>query len=424
MFFIAQSCKSPTAPSSNRLSLTVEDVSCTEAWLKLTLNNIPLPTNIEIKKNGSSFLSFNLASEDTTLYDSTLLPNQTYSYQASYGRGFATEKSETISAKTMDTTSNNFMWQTFTFGVGGDNSLNDVAIINDTSIWAVGKFSIQDSGTYNAAHWDGEKWNMERIYYPYQGQNYFSEIKSIFAFSENDIWVGMNQPMHWNGVKWKTYDLESQTWNGWINKIWAQDSNDVYIAGANGELAHYDGKAWQKIQSGTTLNIQDIWGVTDPATGNEIIICIASNIFTADGNALLQIKNNQAQSISNQGLPPYYFSSIWFKNSRIAYIGGSGDFKSYNFLDKANWNPFAPKITPYYTNSIRGNDVNDIIFCGSYGDIAHYNGVRWQDYLGNELQSFYGELQRVSIRHNTVCAVGYGTINSSEHAVIVLGKRN
>ena len=434
--FTFESCKSPTAPKSYRLSLSVTDVSCTEAWIKLTMNNnTTLPANVEIKRNGNSIFSFNLTSRDTTVYDSTLLPNQTYTYQAKYDKGYPTEISETITAKTMDTTSSNFTWQTTVFGDGFNNSFSDVEVVSDTSIWAVGLFSIQNSGTYNVAHWDGKKWNYYRLS-AYNQQNvleFIAPLTGVKVFSDTDMWFADGNVYHWNGAG----TILTAYWiggyqgnpspvlgpNQGISKLWGTSSNNLYGCGINGGLAYFDGIHWQQIQSGTTLNIQDIWGANDPITGKEQILCMASNMFTPDGNAILEITNNQAQIISNNGLTPYYFSSIWFKDSKIGYIGGSGDFKSYNFLTNPNWIAIWPKITPYYTNLVRGNDINDIVFCGSYGDIAHYNGIRWTDYLGNGLQNFYGELTSISIKGNSVCAVGYGTFSSNIQAVIILGRR-
>ena len=45
-----------------------------------------------------------------------------------------------------------------------------------------------------------------------------------------------------------------------MNKIWGSSSNDLYVVGNNGKIAHYNGTSWQRIESGTTLNINDIWG--------------------------------------------------------------------------------------------------------------------------------------------------------------------
>ena len=57
-----------------------------------------------------------------------------------------------------DTTSQNFTWQKYYFGVGGYTLLNDVAIVSDSSIWAVGNIYLNDSTgkpeqiAHNAVH--------------------------------------------------------------------------------------------------------------------------------------------------------------------------------------------------------------------------------------------------------------------------------
>jgi hypothetical protein len=414
-------CHSPTEPNNN-LSLTLEDVSSTEAWLNLNAGSVSLPVNITLKKNDNDFISFTLSQSDTTIYDSTLSPNQTYIYQVVYG----SNKTEEVTARTLDTTSNNFTWQTYTFGVGGDNSLKDVAIINDTSIWAVGKFAIQDSGWYNAAHWDGRKWNFVRLEAKNSSGNITDpEFSGILVFSSNDIWFAGGSIYHWDG-KQLDFSLERYTYfnggNETITKLWGTSDSNIYGIGTLGTLVHFNGQSWQQIESGTTLDIQDIWGIKDPTTGEDQILCIASNIFTSDGNMLLRIEGNKAIKVSNKGLPPYYFSSIWFKNSNLAYLTGNDTYKSYNFLNNTGWSKIKPRISTYYSNLIRGNNWNDIVFCGSNGDIAHFNGVRWQDYLGNILPNFYGQLYGIAIKANIVCAVGT-IINSNAQAIIIMGKR-
>src|SRR5208283_5579955 len=68
-----------------------------------------------------------------------------------------------------DTTSHIFAWQTFTFGGGGGSELTDVAIINDTLVYAVGEIYLPDSPAgqpYNFEVWDGKTWTLSRIMFP------------------------------------------------------------------------------------------------------------------------------------------------------------------------------------------------------------------------------------------------------------------
>lgn len=113
-----------------------------------------------------------------------------------------------LNVATMDTTSHNFTFETFTFGEHSHSRLNDVAIVGD-EIWAVGEIYMNDSlgnpdqNFYNLIKWNGGTWDFERIYYNYQGSNFLAPLRSVFAFSNNDVWVGSNQPMHWTGTVWE-----------------------------------------------------------------------------------------------------------------------------------------------------------------------------------------------------------------------------
>ena len=61
-----------------------------------------------------------------------------------------------------DTTSHNFTFTTYTFGgTGGSSYFKDVAIINDSDIWAVGEI-YSDSSMYNAVHWNGKNWELRK----------------------------------------------------------------------------------------------------------------------------------------------------------------------------------------------------------------------------------------------------------------------
>ncbi len=98
------------------LGLTLEDVSCTEAWITLTTGNLPSTSFIKITKNSNLLETIDVNSTKTLLYYDSLKPNTTYEFQA-----FSSLRGEDVignklQVTTLDTTSHNFTWQTFTFG--------------------------------------------------------------------------------------------------------------------------------------------------------------------------------------------------------------------------------------------------------------------------------------------------------------------
>ena len=106
-----------------------------------------------------------------------------------------------------------------------------------------------------------------QILYPYQGQQYYAQLHSVFIFSDSDIWVGSNQPMHWNGTSWQTFDLSASIWNGWIYKIWGSSSSDLYIVGGGGSIAHTMAQVGHRYPA-EQLNVRDIWGGQNANTAN------------------------------------------------------------------------------------------------------------------------------------------------------------
>ena len=414
------SCNSPNGPMNNSLTLSAE-VSCTEAWLKLSANNVSLPKGVTLTRDGNSIFNFTLTTRDTTLYDSTLVPNKSYTYQALLSP--LGGQSNKVVATTLDTTSHNFSWQMFTFGEQSSSVLYDVAIINENDIWAVGEIYTKDSYTYdslgnwidpyNAIHWDGEKWGLKRIYYNYNGSYLWSPIRTIFAFNENDIWFGTN--LHWNG---KTYEQPfSSVLTGWsVNKLFGTSSNDLYAVGNSGNIAHYNGTYWQKIESGTPLNINDIYGSYNNKTNKYEILTVASNILSSLDREIIQINNSQANIIDKKGVQGT-LSSVWFKPNTKYYVGG-GVIYEKNKLNESKWknNPF--DVTRYYTYKMRGLEVNDIAAVGGVGEVLHYNGEKWKSYI-EEVGLSRGNYYSVTMKENLIIAVGY----NSRQAAITIGWR-
>ncbi len=168
----------------------------------------------------------------------------------------------------MDTTSHNFSWQTFSLGEHSSSILYDVAIIDENNIWAVGEIYMNDSlgnpdsTIYNAVHWNGNIWELKRIKTLFSGNLITVPLDGIFAFSATDIWMVGSLPIHGDGANWTMYDLRSAVDpNLSLTKVWGSRSNDIYFVGRNGSIAHYNGSSWTKIESGTSIDFQDIWGI-------------------------------------------------------------------------------------------------------------------------------------------------------------------
>jgi hypothetical protein len=202
---------------------------------------------------------------------------------------------------------------------------------------------------------------------------------------------------------------------GWgIEKIWGTSSNDIYAVGDYGNIAHWDGKRWTKIESGTGNDLYGIWGSFNKKTNKYEIMVVGHNLPYS--NTLLGLENNLSQQIKKNGLPAG-LSSIWFSAGRKYYIVGEGIY--YSNWPIKEWKE-VKGVTRVFITSIHGNDINDIMVVGDLGDMLHFNGVTWNKIYFGEKYMFY----EVKMKDNLVVAVGYKFENPlNQKAFIIVGKR-
>ncbi|MFA5728466.1 MAG: hypothetical protein WC957_03470 [Candidatus Neomarinimicrobiota bacterium] len=404
------------------LQLRVEDVSCTEVWLRVKGAQDSEMTLFRDDKEVKTF-NFN---RDTTIIDAGLKPSTTYEYQVS-GDRYA-ESSNRVTATTMDTTSHEMTWQTFTFG-DFSSALYDVAIIDENNIWAVGEIYLNDSTgqpdpkIYNAVHWEDNKWEILQIpTEAFGGWVGFYRINTILVFSNYDIWTFSiaGSYSYWNGQVWTTHFVPEHSGGG--ESYWGINSSNFYLSGTNGSISHYNGKNWQKLESGTETNLLDVYG-----EGNNIFL---SGWADFEPTVLLKIENGNVVGIIDE-FPSAYDSckisgaikSVWVKRTQLFALTWYDLYRSpvsaAGKNAKALW-----KGDPYTwgSNKVRGIDVNDIFVVGFNGTVWHFNGLSWKRY--DELLNPTDELLSVAINGNTVAISGYRYLNGIDnYGLIIVGKK-
>jgi hypothetical protein len=316
-----------------------------------------------------------------------------------------------------DSTSHNFLWQIDTLGDGNSSVLYDVAIINDTLAYAVGDISVRDSTggfrlpPYNLARWNGKRWELLTLIQSGFG---YEENYCVVAFGPNDIWIGGTVPKHWDGSRWKFYGLSGDYTGGFrIRAIGGMSSRDLYCSGDEGNLRHFDGSAWQVVQSGTTAQIQDIWAGSNLLVGSDVALMTAADKFAASDRKILRARQGGVvDTIAWRAELQRPVHSVWFDNKSDIFVSGTGVF-SY---DGKAWTE-KNDVPLYFTNRIRGNSPQDIIVVGDVGIVSHYNGSSWRTYL--ELMLPVDQYTSLAIKGTTVIAVGYKV----GKAVVILGKR-
>jgi hypothetical protein len=319
-----------------------------------------------------------------------------------------------------DSTSHNFVFQQYAFGESGSSTLYDVAIINDTIAYAVGAVYLRDSSgrgdpqPYNLAKWDGQQWKLQKLL----TNGFPPPIKSILVFNEHDIWL--DPWFHYDGQNFQEIPSDPIFFGIGIGKMWGTSSSDLYVVGTSGFIAHFNGSTWTKIESGTTLDIYDIYGAYNPYSllKWEILAVASSYTPSRQERKLLSISpiGNAVAPLDTSGLA-VDLESVWFTPNQHYYIVGDGIYEK-NMLTDNTWTVHLLDITQYFTTRVRGNAGNDVFIVGAFGECLHWNGSTWRSYK-SETDLTSGAYGGIAIKNNLVMAVG----QESLRAVITIGRR-
>jgi len=379
-------CDQPNGPGKYPfLELTAENVISKEVWLRVRFLNTAGPLDFVLERNGSQIAVGKIRTvgkADTLVIDATVSPGTTYRYKAIQLEGTArTMESDLVQVTTLDTTSHQVQWQVDTVGIRG--TIFDVWAFSQNSIWAVGEIYLKDSTgkedpvKYNLARWDGQRWAIMRVYY----EQSLLTFRAIYAFGQNDVWVGGNtQPMHWNGSQWQKYDVPATVFSAYIYKMWGTSSSNMIIVGTTGSIARFNGTTWQKMQSGTTVDLEDVWGIDEShvwATGTKTDLS-RGIILQYDGRNWSTIYD----SFGQPGDRAFGFSSVWTNNGSVLFLAGASGRWSFNLEDRIFRD--LEQIGTWQSYDIRGTGQNDLFVGSAAGEALHYNGSSW--YLYPELQ--------------------------------------
>lgn len=326
----------------------------------------------------------------------------------------------------IDTTSHNFVWETFTLGDGNSSELYDVAIINDTLAYAVGVIYVKDSSgqyqfpPYSIAIWDGKAWNFKMLYY--NGTTALFPIRGITVLGSNNIWLAAGGIFHWDGssnqteLRFSRFNLPDP--NALIEKVWGtSNGNILYGVGTVGTLVYYNGASWQRIDLGTTANIFDVWGILQ---GGEFTAYVpVSDLTDSNGiKKIFRIKNSVIDSLSwNTGKNVI---SIWTQDASSFYAVGDGVFRSKDI----GWEGMSVgnDVRFFVTRANANNDVfvQGIQFpnAGGLPIVGHYNGSTWKVY--EELRKAGAYYFGANVKGNIAIVVGF----LGSRAGAVVGKRS
>jgi len=194
-------------------------------------------------------------------------------------------------------------------------TINDVKIISQTDIWAVG------SDIY---HYDGINWSVA-----YDA----STCYSIEEISANNIWVGGSSGnfFHYDGNSWSLTDVTSFN----IRDLYFIDANNGWAVDSNGKVFYYNGVGW---------SLQHDVGISE------------CNAIIAFGSSDIWLNGFDANSSGNNQYP---HTLIYHWN------GVEWDSKLVTAANQSSY---------VYKGTIAGSSSSDIWFGLRTGEIWHWDG--------------------------------------------------
>ena len=397
--------ESPTDHQVEKPVLTVDDISCTEGWLNLSIPPGMLPAQVLLLQDNQTVMSISVVSADTLLYIPSLTHSKVYVFQASITPpNNSAIFSNVTNLTTLSPTGNSFSWTKHYLGSTNINYsyVNDIAIISENDIWAVGLFVLPDTNlagysNYNAAHWDGTGWEYKKLWFEAPG-NYQSvpAITGILAFSHDNLFM-MSE---W-GTTFYDGKNQSKTENGpyWTTTIWGSDSNNIYAGGYSGKIYHYNGTVWTLIETGTNLYVNNIYGDYNKRTKSYEIVAVCAEYSLGFTSKIFKIEGEKATEISMQGISDWVLRGWLYPGKKIFVVGDGLYVKN---MKDSEWSKDQdPSLITIYC--IKGTRLNDVFAGGSYNRLFHFNGIEWEMLMPEVSYSSYS---RIKIKDNIVVASG------------------
>jgi hypothetical protein len=292
-----------------------------------------------------------------------------------------------------------------TISFPGGHSLNGVAAVSESSVWAVGNYvnsSFQAKKTLTE-HWDGQQWSVVKSPNPGSFENSLSGVAAVTA---NDSWAvgffsktsGSSQTLieHWNGQQWSIVTSPNPTGSAsnFLSGIAVNSSSDIWAVGNTSSqtlIEHWNGQQWSIVTSPSPGSVSNGLGGIAAVSSSDIW---AVGSFSNSSNAsqtLIEHWNGSTWSVVTSPSPGsgvVNLSGVAMVSTNNVWAVGSTNTSSATLIE--HWNGTQWKVVtspnPGQINLldsvgvVSGRDIWAVgQSLGASGQvlIAHWNGRSW-----------------------------------------------
>jgi len=219
--------------------------------------------------------------------------------------------------------------------------LSKLWCVADDDIWAIAKHDIDTFAThYNGSSWTtswlssmdapvdiwaapdgyafaagpyGTVYQSRPSWAPHSAINPYQHLRAIWGVSQDNVYTaGENGTIcHWNGTIWTPMVSGTAVH---LNAIHGSASNNIVAVGDHGVVLRYNGTGWVVLHSGTNLDLTMVW--TDRP----------DNIWAASSDGNVVRYNGLTYDVMTTGLPQLQHSAIWGTSGANVRIGAEDDF--------------------------------------------------------------------------------------------------
>jgi hypothetical protein len=190
--------------------------------------------------------------------------------------------------------------------------------------------------------------------------------RAIGGTSPEDLWVvgAAGTAAHFDGVNWTVHDVGAEVE---LADVVALSPNDVWVAGGAGVVSHYDGTAWTP----TTLTGSMLNSLHRSVSGELYVLGNSCSLFRLEKGAWVAA-NSPCPQAGNLDL-------MWaFSDSDQWVLGKSSSFgQTMYHYDGSTWTR-VQDFSNTTLNTLWASGPKDIYAAGDFGHLYRYNGVSWE----------------------------------------------
>jgi hypothetical protein len=253
------------------------------------------------------------------------------------------------------------------------NDLQSIWGSSPSDVWTVGPGGSYDSRLF---HYDGSKWDRWTV---------ICKGRTLFGFSKNNVWMAGDEGeiWHFDGAAWKQSFVYSPTnaYSVYISNIWGTAPNNVYAVGGifydsqntqRGFILHYDGKKWQELfKAGFYSQFQRIRKENE----NIYIQAIKLGYSVSDTTEFYQFTGNKLTRIFSEANDKIYTANLNLIGDKVYFVIGHDVYRyEAGFLGIKKFVKIFSFNNPNFGYQVYGRNEKDV-FVRMFNGIAHFDGT-------------------------------------------------